>query len=87
METAGATHADIVTYAIAFAALGVLLLGFGLWGRKRIDSLLVDSHLGKRLDDDEHDYQATMLERGVLGMFVVGGILIATAIALYFFAR
>jgi hypothetical protein len=77
---------DILAFVVAFAILGILLIGFGLWGRDRVDSLLVDSRLGDRLDEDEHEYRAAMLRRGVTTMFAVGGLLVAAALGLYFFA-
>jgi hypothetical protein len=85
MGTTSATSADVMAFVIAFAILGILLIGFGLWGRGRVDSLLVDTHMGDRLDDEEHEYRASMLQRGVAGMFVVGGLLIVAAIGLYVF--
>jgi hypothetical protein len=86
MDAPTIARADILALVIAFVILGVLLIGFGWWGRDRVDSLLVDTRMGDRLDDDEHEYRASMLQRGVASMFIVGGILVAAAIGLYVFA-
>jgi hypothetical protein len=86
MDAPTIARADILAFVIAFAILGALLIGFGWWGRDRVDSLLVDTQLGDRLDADEHEYRASMLRRGVATMFVVGGLLLAAAIGLYVFA-
>ena len=83
MNTAPATATDIITVAIAFGLLGIMLIAFGLWSRGRVDSLLIDPKLGDRFDDEEHEYRANSMFRSATWMVILGVAFVGIAVWLY----
>ncbi|HJR89991.1 MAG TPA: hypothetical protein VJ782_07555 [Aeromicrobium sp.] len=77
------TDADVLVYVYAFAVLGALTLGLGLFLRGRIDGLIDDPKLPGRLSEDEREYRGSQLATGVLTMLVVGTLLLLAALGLY----
>jgi hypothetical protein len=80
MNTAPTTATDIITVAIAFALLGIMLIAFGLWSRGRVDSLLIDPKLGDRFDDEEHEYRANAMFRSATWIVILGVAFVGIAI-------
>jgi hypothetical protein len=77
------TDADIMAYVIAFAVLGIITLGLGIFMRGRIDGLIDDPKLPGRLSEDEREYRWGQLGMGVLTMYVFGTVLLLAALGLY----
>jgi hypothetical protein len=77
------TDADILAYVVAFAVLGALTLGLGMFLHGRIDGLIDDPKLPGRLSEDEREYRGSQLTMGVLTMYVVGIVLLLAALGLY----
>jgi hypothetical protein len=84
MNSTAGTEMDILVFVITTVVIGLVLIGFGLWGRSHVDSLLVDSKLGDRYDDDEYHRRANQLFRGSTWIAIFGTVFVIIGLAVYF---